>query len=339
MSVAVPTSASRSPGASGSLPAPRRRTTSQRCGVQRRGSRPLVRRTCDARPSTPARETKRPATVLSRNRTIRVGPGSPRPGEPRADRGVERRVDLLGADGHPKHGANRARGRGGCDRPPERRSGPGDLRAGENSDEHGRPDGDPARREQGTRGAPPHTPPGERDDVERRSRLAAMPAAVGQGVRPCRERRGPVARRPPTRSTRRSARARRVRDDPRVAADLDRPLRMPEEVRVVALLPDEHEVRGGHVLGHEGAARRPGTGTGRSARDQPSIVIGVVVPPELLVLEGCSSSTSREPYSGRLVPRSRQHDNHRRALPRRPRRRGGGPRASCVCRGPRRVGS
>ena len=57
-SVAVPTCTSRSPGAFGRAPSPRRRTTSQRAGVQRRGSLPLVRLTCGPRPSTPASETK-----------------------------------------------------------------------------------------------------------------------------------------------------------------------------------------------------------------------------------------------------------------------------------------
>ena len=47
-----------------------------------------------------------------------------------------------------------------------------------------------------------------------------------------------------------------VRDDPRVPADLLRALRVPEEVRVVALLPDEHEVGRGHEHGDERAALR-----------------------------------------------------------------------------------
>ena len=45
-----------------------------------------------------------------------------------------------------------------------------------------------------------------------------------------------------------------VRDDARVAADLLRALRVPEQVRVVALLPDEDEMRGGHEVGDERAA-------------------------------------------------------------------------------------
>src|SRR4029077_9244588 len=47
-----------------------------------------------------------------------------------------------------------------------------------------------------------------------------------------------------------------VRDYPRVEADLLRTLRVAEEVRVVLLLPDEHEVGRRHELRHEEAAGR-----------------------------------------------------------------------------------
>ena len=47
------------------------------------------------------------------------------------------------------------------------------------------------------------------------------------------------------------AEARLVADDTRIPPDLLRALRMPEEVRVVAFLPHEHEVRRGHELGDE----------------------------------------------------------------------------------------
>src|SRR5829696_9654805 len=47
-----------------------------------------------------------------------------------------------------------------------------------------------------------------------------------------------------------------VVDDRRVATDLLRALRMAEEVRVVAFLPDEDEVHGRHEEGDEIAARR-----------------------------------------------------------------------------------
>src|SRR5919198_1618885 len=52
------------------------------------------------------------------------------------------------------------------------------------------------------------------------------------------------------------AERRLVPDDARVAADLLRALRVPEKVRVVALLPHEDEVRGGHEVGDERAVLR-----------------------------------------------------------------------------------
>src|SRR5512145_349817 len=48
-----------------------------------------------------------------------------------------------------------------------------------------------------------------------------------------------------------------VLDDARVATDLLRPLGVPEEIRVVALGPDEDQVDGGHEVRHE---RAPGGG-------------------------------------------------------------------------------
>jgi hypothetical protein len=61
---------------------------------------------------------------------------------------------------------------------------------------------------------------------------------------------------------------------------------MPEEVRVVALLPNENQVRSGHELGHEaaplgGARKRIGADT-RPA----GVITCVVVLPELLVFLG-----------------------------------------------------
>src|SRR5215213_126682 len=47
-----------------------------------------------------------------------------------------------------------------------------------------------------------------------------------------------------------------VRLDARVTADFLRALRMMEEVRIVALLPDEYEMRGSHEVGNERAAAR-----------------------------------------------------------------------------------
>ena len=88
----------------------------------------------------------------------------------------------------------------------------------------------------------------------------------------------------------RGARAERglVLDDARVAADLLRPLGVAEQVRVVALLPDEDEVRGGHELGDEGAAGG-GTRERVGADAEPAGVVGAgVVGPELLLLEASS---------------------------------------------------
>src|SRR5207248_8432972 len=47
-----------------------------------------------------------------------------------------------------------------------------------------------------------------------------------------------------------------VRDDAGIAADLLRSAGMTEEVGIVALLPNEHEMRGGHELGDIRASRR-----------------------------------------------------------------------------------
>src|SRR5437879_5152866 len=63
----------------------------------------------------------------------------------------------------------------------------------------------------------------------------------------------------------RGARAerRRVGDDPWVSPDLLGPLRVPEEVGVVAHLPDEDQVSGSHVLRDE---RAPGRRTWERVR-------------------------------------------------------------------------
>ena len=69
-----------------------------------------------------------------------------------------------------------------------------------------------------------------------------------------------------------------------VAAHFHGALRVPEEVRVVAFLPDEHEVRSGHELGDE---RAPGGRTReRISADAPpaAVVTSVVLAPELLLL-------------------------------------------------------
>ena len=73
-----------------------------------------------------------------------------------------------------------------------------------------------------------------------------------------------------------------VRDDPRVAPHVLRALRVPEQVRVVALLPDEDQVRGGHELGDEAAVRRrAGEPVGPHA--EPARVVGRLVEPELVL--------------------------------------------------------
>jgi predicted acylesterase/phospholipase RssA len=79
------------------------------------------------------------------------------------------------------------------------------------------------------------------------------------------------------------AEARLVADDPWVSPHFLRALCVPEEVRVVALLPDEHEVCGGHEVGDEGAAFG-GAGERIRANAEPAAVLPVVVTlPQLLV--------------------------------------------------------
>src|ERR1044072_7022871 len=74
-----------------------------------------------------------------------------------------------------------------------------------------------------------------------------------------------------------------VRDDPRVAANLFRPLGVPQQVRVVLLLPDEHEVRGGHERRDEGASgSRTWERIGADA--EPADVLVAVLRPELVGL-------------------------------------------------------
>src|SRR5207302_1373857 len=69
-------------------------------------------------------------------------------------------------------------------------------------------------------------------------------------------------------------------DDARVPARLLRPLRVPEEIRVVALLPDQHEVGRGHEVGDELASgSRTRKRIGRHAL--PAAVVVAVLDPEL----------------------------------------------------------
>ena len=209
--VPVPTSTIRRPGAFGSVPLPRSRSTSQRSGVHSRGRWPLVSTDVAAEPFD------------ARERDEMAGDGAlaeeddwgrawqPDLRQPLANVAVERRVRLVVADGDAEPDRpHRAR----CGRDPlhRLRDAPvlGDLRAGEDADQDGRPDRDPAGGEQRPGRPAPHAAPGEPDDVEgcprSASAAAAMPGVVGQGLRPCRGRRGPVCRPPPRRSTRRSAR-------------------------------------------------------------------------------------------------------------------------------------
>ena len=206
-SVAVPTWTSRSPGAFGSAPAA---AQPQHLAAGRRAAA----REAPARQADVARE---PLDSGERHEVAGDGalpeehdrrrPGQPDVHEPAAHLAVERRVRLRRADGDAEpDGAHRARGGGDPldrlrDTPVLR-----DLRAGEDADEDRRSDGDADRREQRSRRPPPDPPPGERDDVGGRSRAAAPPGFLGHGLRPCRERRGPVFRPPPRRNTTRSAR-------------------------------------------------------------------------------------------------------------------------------------
>ena len=60
---------------------------------------------------------------------------------------------------------------------------------------------------------------------------------------------------------------------------------MPEQVRVVPLLPDEHEMDGGHEVGDVGTpGRRAGERVGADA-EPPGVVVDALVDPELLLLE------------------------------------------------------
>src|SRR5579859_223880 len=88
-----------------------------------------------------------------------------------------------------------------------------------------------------------------------------------------------------------------VVDDPRVAADLHRTLRVAEEVRVVLLLPDEHEVRRSHEDRDEIAAGRR-TRERVGAHAEPADVLGAVLRPELLGLLG--NAVLHEPASARV---------------------------------------
>src|SRR5207253_11461328 len=74
-----------------------------------------------------------------------------------------------------------------------------------------------------------------------------------------------------------------VVDDARVAADVLRALRVVEQVRIVALLPDEDQMRGRHEDRDERAPRR-GTREWIGADAAPAFMVAAILRPELLVL-------------------------------------------------------
>src|SRR5687768_9552658 len=108
-----------------------------------------------------------------------------------------------------------------------------------------------------------------------------------------------------------------VGDDPRVAADLLRTLCVPEQVRVVALLPDEDQVRRRHVVGDVRAADgRAGERVGADAVPAGAIVVGVVLPELALLLE---QLVLEEEAAGSGLKRTRLGRLHAQSLVMRPR--------------------
>src|SRR5439155_17947917 len=107
------------------------------------------------------------------------------------------------------------------------------------------------------------------------------------------------------------AEGRLVADHPRVATDLLRALGMPQQVRIVTLFPDQHEMRSRHEVGDERAARRR-TGKRVGAHAVPAAVVAaVVLAPELLVLgerlagEDCSAQIELGIHAARIRIASR----------------------------------
>jgi hypothetical protein len=82
----------------------------------------------------------------------------------------------------------------------------------------------------------------------------------------------------------------------RVAADLLRAFRVPEEVRVVALLPDEDQMRGGHELRDEFAAGSRARERRRRHAEPAGVVVIAVLPPELLLPEELHLLEQDPPY-------------------------------------------
>src|SRR6185437_2849841 len=95
-------------------------------------------------------------------------------------------------------------------------------------------------------------------------------------------------------------------DDPRVATDFLCALCMPQEIRVVAFLPHEHEMRGRHALGDK-TATLSGTGERIGAHAVPAgMRVVVVTCPQLLVDVGidvlddaCASEVELLPFRAR----------------------------------------
>src|SRR5579862_5265743 len=77
------------------------------------------------------------------------------------------------------------------------------------------------------------------------------------------------------------AELRAIADDARVAAHVARAPRLLEQVGVVLLLPDEDQVRGGHELGDERAARCGTRERIGAHAPPPVVVVSVVLLPEL----------------------------------------------------------
>jgi len=101
-----------------------------------------------------------------------------------------------------------------------------------------------------------------------------------------------------------------VRDDPRVSAHLLGALSVPEQVRVVPLLPDEDQVCRGHEVGDERAAGRGARKRVRAHAEPPAVVATVVLLPELLV--------RLEVHVGQhngTAPRLRLHRGHNSHMP------------------------
>ena len=140
----MPTCTSRSPGASGSAPVPRSRSTSQRAGVH--VARQPTARQVDVRgePLDACERDEVAGHGALAEEDDRGRAGEPESGELRAGGLVEPRIGLVGADGNAEpDGAHRPGG--GRDSLDCLRDAPvlRDLGAGKDADQDGRPDRDP----------------------------------------------------------------------------------------------------------------------------------------------------------------------------------------------------